>query len=408
MLKNKFFFGSIFLAITLVFFFFGYFYYKNLRGAWVAVKTPVANVSKLIAEEKTPLKLPPGFSLSIYAGGLKGPRAMVRDSRRNLLVSLSSDGKVVALVDNDADGKAEEIKTIISGLKNPHGLAFNCADDSNNPYPCKLYIAEENQVKMYDYDSKNLQVINGQKLIDLPSGGFHITRSLLLNGDTLYVAVGSSCNVCREKDSRRASILAIDLKTKQANPFAKGLRNSVFMAINPNDGKIWATDMGRDLLGDDLPPDEINILEKGKNYGWPVCYGQNIHDTEFDKNTYFRNPCQTPFETPAHIDIPAHSAPLGLAFVPKEGWPQDMQGDLLVAYHGSWNRSVPTGYKVVKYHLNKEGGVLSVENFLSGFLDERGNLYGRPVDILIESGGVVFVSDDKAGVVYRIILKNEK
>lgn len=403
-MKNRIFLVLVILFLAL-FLWLGYFYFTNLRGAWVAIKSPTVDVSALVSEEKTPLKLAPGFSLSIYASGLKGPRAMARDSRRSLLVSLPSDGRVVVLIDNNLDGQAEEIKTVIGGLKNPHGLAFNCVDDSNAEYPCKLYIAEEHQVKEYDYDGKNLQAINGQKLIDLPSGGFHITRSLLLNDNTLYVAVGSACNVCREKDSRRASILAINLKTKQVRPLAKGLRNSVFMTTNPADGKIWATDMGRDLLGDDLPPDEINILEEGKNYGWPICYGQNIHDAEFDKNTYFRNPCQTPFETPAHIDIPAHSAPLGLAFIPKEGWPQNMQGDLLVAYHGSWNRSVPTGYKVVKYHLDKDGKVLSVEDFLSRFLDERGNLYGRPVDILAEPGGVMFVSDDKAGVIYRIITK---
>ncbi len=402
MSKNKFFWILIILVIIGVIWL-SHFYILNLRGVWTALKKPTANITNLVAEDKTPLQLPPGFSLSIYASGLKGPRVIVRDSRRNLLVSLPADGKVVALVDADLDGKAEEIKTVIAGLKNPHGLAFACLDSSVDKFPCKLYIAEENQVKVYDYDGGKLQAINVHKIIELPTGGFHTTRSLLLVGDSLYISVGSSCNVCHEKDNERASVLVVDLKTNKVRPFVKGLRNSVFLSTNPSDGKIWATEMGRDLLGDDLPPDEINILEEGKNYGWPICYGQNIHDTDFDKNIYFRNPCQTPFETSAHIDIPAHSAPLGLAFIPREGWPQNFQGDLFVAYHGSWNRSVPTGYKIVKYHLNKDGKVSGVEDFLTGFLDNHGNLYGRPVDILVEPSGVMFVSDDKAGVIYKIM-----
>jgi len=149
--------------------------------------------------------------------------------------------------------------------------------------------------------------------------------------------------------------------------------------------------MGRDLLGDDMPPDEINIIEEGKNYGWPVCYGKNIHDTDFDHNTYVRNPCMEPFETPSHIDIPAHSAPLGLAFY---------KNDLLVAYHGSWNRSVPTGYKIVKMNLDANGNYLGQEDFISGWLQE-GNALGRPVDILADRGRI-FISDDKAGVIYLV------
>jgi len=381
------------------------FYILNLRGAWTAWKKPTGNTTNLIAENKTPLRLPPGFTLSVYASGLNGPRVMVRDSRRNILVSLPAEGKVVALVDKDLDGTAEVTKTVIEGLTKPHGLAFNCLDNSTDKFPCKLYIAEENQVAVYDYDDSKSQAINGQKLTDLPTGGFHTTRSLLLVEDILYVAVGSSCNVCREEDIQRASVLAIDLKTNKTRPFAKGLRNSVFLTANPVDGKIWATEMGRDMLGDDLPPDEINILEEGKNYGWPICYGNNIHDTDFDKNTYFRNPCQTPFETSSYIDVPAHSAPLGLTFIPKEGWPENFQGDLLVAYHGSWNRSEPTGYKIVKYDLDEDGKVLGTEDFLTGFLDEQGGLYGRPVDMFAEPSGVLFVSDDKAGVVYKIMSK---
>ena len=165
---------------------------------------------------------------------------------------------------------------------------------------------------------------------------------------------------------------------------------------------MWGTEMGRDLLGDDIPPDEINILEEGKNYGWPVCYGKNIHDGEFDKRVYFRNPCMEPFETSSFIDVPAHSAPLGLAFVPKDaGWPEGYEHDLLVSYHGSWNRSVPTGYKIVRHKFDAEGNYEGVEDFIYGWFDGK-NVYGRPVGLLFDKEGKLYISDDRAGVIYLV------
>ena len=168
------------------------------------------------------------------------------------------------------------------------------------------------------------------------------------------------------------------------------------MAIHPVTGEIWGTDMGRDLLGDDVPPDEVNIIREGGNYGWPICYGKNIHDADFDKNTYIRNPCMEPFEQPSQIDIPAHSAPLGIAFIPEEGWPEEYWHDILVAYHGSWNRSVPTGYKIVRID---EHGIAT--DFMTGFMD-GGEVLGRPVGLLVEPGGALYISDDRAGVIYKV------
>lgn len=283
-----------------------------------------------------PLKLPDGFSISIFAENLGAPRVMIF-GQPGLLVSIPSAGKVVLLRDKDGDGKAEEILEIANGLNRPHGLAERCGEEK-----CQLYIAESDQVAVYDYD-KNFKAINKKKLFDLPDGGRHFTRTIMFmpypNEDKLLVSVGSSCDTCREEDWRRASISVYDIKTEELKTFAFGLRNSVFMSIHPVNGDIWATEMGRDLLGDNIPPDEINIIKEGSNYGWPICYGENIHDNSFDKNTYTRNPCMEPFEIPSYIDIPAHSAPLGLAFFPEEGWPEEYWHNLLVAYHGSWNRT---------------------------------------------------------------------
>lgn len=227
------------------------------------------------------------------------------------------------------------------------------------------------------------------------------SRTLLSYGNSLLVSVGSSCNVCLENDQNRAKILEITKDTGEVEIFATGLRNAVFIAFHPTTKAIWATEMGRDLLGDNLPPDEINIIRKETNYGWPICYGKNIHDTAFDKNTYIRNPCMEPFETPSHIDIPAHSAPLGLAFIP-DSWPTEYHNDLLVAYHGSWNRSVPTGYKIVRMKLNVNGMYESTTDFITGWLDTDQKALGRPVDILFDASGIAYISDDKAGVVYKL------
>ncbi len=164
--------------------------------------------------------------------------------------------------------------------------------------------------------------------------------------------------------------------------------------------------MGRDNLGDDLPPDEINLVEYGKNYGWPICFGKNIHDTNFDKNTYIRNPCGEPDTIGSFIDLQAHSAPLGLSFVPQHIWPEEYDGDLLVAFHGSWNRSEPTGYKIVQIKFDTQGKFISTEDFITGWLAENVAL-GRPVDLKFHSGNL-YISDDRAGVIYVVRAITEK
>lgn len=390
------------------------FYWKNLRGIWPAIKSPSEDISKIIQEQPKggeatndtsfPLKLPPDFSISIFAENLENPRVMTYDYAGNIIVSIPSQGRVVALPDKNLNGIADEVVTVIEGLNRPHGLQTRCTEK------CEIFIAETDQVAVYDYDAEKLKALKKRKIIDLSSGGNHLTRTILFmpepNDHKLLISVGSSCDTCEEKDWRRGKILISNADGSDLKEFAKGLRNSVFMAIHPITGKVWATEMGRDFLGDDLPPDEINIIEEGKNYGWPICYGKNIHDTNFDKNIYIRNPCMEPFETSSHIDIPAHSAPLGLAFFPANSeWPQEYWNNLLVAYHGSWNRTEPTGYKIVRYKLDAEGNYLGEEDFISGWLQKDGTALGRPVDILIQPNGIIYISDDKAGVIYRVVYR---
>lgn len=349
--------------------------------------------------------VPEGYAVSIFADTVPGARVMTRDPAGLLVVSETSEDTIVGLPDQDGDGRADSTITILSGLNNPHGILFRCGGygpTDSVGIDCSLYVAETDALSEYRYDTKTRVASDPRIIGTLPSDGGHSTRSLALDpdGKRILVSVGSSCNVCNEENSDRASILAFDLKTREKTIFAKGLRNTVFMARNYITGELWGTDMGRDLLGDDTPPDEINILTEGKNYGWPTCYGDNVHDTDFDHNTYIRAPCSEPFETPAHILIPAHSAPLGIAFVPEEGWPEDVQNDVLVAYHGSWNRTEPAGYKVVLFDSEKPKS--KATDFMTGFITAEGSVIGRPAGLLAEPGGVLYVSDDRAGAIYRV------
>lgn len=360
------------------------------------------------SDEALPFTLPQEFAAYMFAENVPDARVMVRDPKGVLLVSETNQGKVVALPNLDADGKADRVVTILEGLRKPHGLLVLCGEtgfESIDQDNCSLIVAESHRVAAYRYDADTYSAVFEKVLVQLPDDGGHFTRTLILHPDNkrILVSVGSSCNVCTEKDERRAAILAVDPDKSGFEIFATGLRNTVFMTTHYVTGDIWGTDMGRDNLGDDLPPDEVNIIREGSNYGWPTCYGKNIHDTNFDKNTYIRNPCIEPLETPSYIDIPAHSAPLGIAFIPEEGWPEEWWYDALVAYHGSWNRSTPTGYKIVRFPLDTEGNPEGEPiDFMTGFRDENGQVLGRPVDILIEPGGIMYVSDDKAGRIYRV------
>jgi len=334
------------------------------------------------------LTLPSGFSISLFAQDLESPRDLIFDQNQTLLVSLPNEGKVIALPDKNKDGTADSEVTVISGLNRPHGLAFS---DSY------IYIAETDKVVRYSYNPIAFTATSPRKLFDLPAGGRHWSRSLLIHQGKLLTSVGSSCDVCRESDWRRAAILISELDGTGLKTFASGLRNSVFMTTHPQTGEVWATDMGRDMIGNNLPPDEVNIVKEGGNYGWPFCYGQSIRDTSFEKNQS-PNPCGSTVSS--RIDLQAHSAPLGLAFIPQT-WPEEFRGKLLVAFHGSWNRNPPTGYKIVIVDptINNPQS----NDFITGWLRSDSSSSGRPVDVEFSQSGALFVSDDKTGNIYLVI-----
>ncbi len=342
------------------------------------------------------LKAPPGFHIAVFSEALDNPRMMIFTPGGVLLVSESDEGKVVALPDPKNAGKAARTVTVLDGLNEPHGLAF---------YEGKLYVAENDKVRRYDWDEASLRATNPVKLTDLPSGGGHSTRSLLFHGGKMYVSAGSSCNVCFEKDPRRAAVMEFNPDGSGQRIFAKGLRNAVGLAVNPKTDTVWVTVNGRDWLGDDLPPETVYDLGRdgGVDGGWPYCYGDRVPDSNFTKAGDDR--CQNVIEP--KVQMQAHSAPLGLAFYEGPSFPAEYRNNLFVAFHGSWNRSVPTGYKVVRVKLDDKGQpVGGAEDFITGWLapgeTKKGRWMGRPVGIVFGSDGAMYLSDDAGGVIYRI------
>ncbi len=349
----------------------------------------------------TGLIIPEDFSIVTYANDLPSVRVLAFDDQGTLLASLMKEGKVVALPDENNDNRADDTEVLLEGLNEPHGLLVVCNPTQN---PCTLYVAETDALYAYPYTSGTREIGEPIRLVDLPDDGGHSTRTLHLHpdGTQILISVGSKCNACIEDDPRRATVMTYDIATGEIGTFASGLRNAVFMTTDPETGYIWGTDNGRDQLGDDIPPDEVNILSLGDNFGWPYCYGKNIPDV-----TQGASVVSCAESIPSHIDIQAHSAPLGLAFVPEEGWPEAMQNDLLVAYHGSWNRTIPTGYKVVRFDLSADSrnALGEPSEFLGGFIEEGASedtAIGRPVAVVALPGGVVYISDDARGMIYKM------
>jgi glucose/arabinose dehydrogenase len=339
-----------------------------------------------------PLKVSGDLNIGIFAKDLGAPRDLEFSPGGVLLASIPSEGKVVALPDKNNDGVADQVKEILVNLNKPHGLAF---------FENKLYVAEETRVAVYDWNEINLQPSNSAELFKLPAGGRHFSRTITFNSKgQLFVSIGSTCDVCIEKNGRLGTVVVYDSKDGSSRVFAFGLRNAVFITINPKTDEIWGTEMGRDFLGDNLPPDEINIIEDGQDYGWPFCYGNKIADTKFTEDRP-QGRVECPKTTPALFEIPAHSAPLGLTFITSKQFPNEWQEDLLVAYHGSWNSTKPVGYKVVR--MNVEGDkITSEEDFITGFLDGS-EAIARPVDLIFDKAGSLYLSDDKAGYIFKII-----
>jgi len=339
------------------------------------------------------LKLPEGFHIAVFATA-PNARMLVFSPGGVLLVTDMSDGKVLAFPDPKHSGKAERTVTVLDDLNAPHGIAFHNG---------KLYVAEINAARRYDWDEAQLKATNGQKVADLPgSGGGHSTRTIVFWNGKMYVAAGSSCNVCKEDDPRRAAVTEYNEDGSGQRRFASGLRNAVGLAVNPKTNTIWAVDNGRDWLGDNLPPEKVNDLgTNGGNFGWPYCYGDRVRDTTQSK-TYDCSKTIAP-----KVMMQAHSAPLNLIFYTANMFPAEYRNNVFITFHGSWNRSVATGYKVVRVKMDDKGQPQGPpQDFITGWLrpgeTRKGVWMGRPVGLAVGPEGALYVSDDSAGVVYRV------
>lgn len=340
------------------------------------------------------LHVPPGFHVSIFADSEASPRMLAFSPGGVLLTTAMDEGKVLAFPDPQHTGKAARNVTVLQGLNEPHGIAFHNG---------KLYIAAVDGVYRYDWDEANLRATDPQRIVDLSgTGGGHSTKTLIFWSGKMYVSSGSTCNVCVEKDPRRAVVMQFNEDGSGMKVFARGLRNAVGMAISPATNTIWVTDNGRDWLGNDLPPDEIYDLgQSGGDFGWPWCYGDRVPDLKFSKDS----PQRCSDVVVPKVNLQAHSAPLGLAFYDSDKFPPEYRGDLFVAFHGSWNRSVPTGYKVVRIHF-AEGRKPQVEDFVTGWMKPNASRasrpLGRPVGVVVGPDGALYISDDTSGAIYRV------
>jgi glucose/arabinose dehydrogenase len=336
------------------------------------------------------LQAPPGLHVQVYSGEVPLARVMVFTSAGDLIVSRTR-GNLVSLLERDADGdgRADGHRVLFDDLDGPHGLALHGG---------WLYVAERTAVGRAKFDAVAGRVTGSYEriLTGLTTDGFHQTKTIGFGPDGwLYLAQGSSCNVCIEKDPRRATMMRLRPDGSDAEVIATGLRNSVGFDWAPWDGGLYATDNGRDLLGDDLPPDELNRIEAGRFYGWPYVHGYGLPDPEFG-GRYTGDAAPT---NPVHGFRP-HNAPLGIHFVRTARLPAGFERAALVALHGSWNRKTPDGYKVVALRWREDGSI-DESDFLTGFLGPDG-IIGRPAFVTEGPDGAIYVSDDYAGVIYRV------
>ena len=337
------------------------------------------------------LEVPPGFKVSHFAQGVRRARAMALGPDGSVYVSQPGEGQIVRLVDGNGDGTADSQDVVLRGLNRPHGMAFRSG---------YLWIANTDGVVRVKLNAQGVPEGTPEAVNGYSGGGGHWTRSIVFGADgAMYVSIGSTCNVCEEKTEDRAAVMRYDADGKNGRLFARGLRNAVGMAVHPGTREIWVSQHERDNLKpdhQDLPAEEINILRDGGDYGWPYCHDDKVPSPEYPDAAR----CERTI-APA-LRMQAHSAPLGMSFLTDATqFPADYRGDLLLTFHGSWNRTEPTGAKVVRVRV-KDGKPVSYEDFITGWQGADGKRWGRPVDVLVLKDGSVLVSDDMAGAVYRV------
>ncbi|HET6545430.1 MAG TPA: PQQ-dependent sugar dehydrogenase [Rhodanobacteraceae bacterium] len=333
------------------------------------------------------LTLPPGFHIAVFSGQVLNARELALGAKGTVFVGSGDAGQVVALTDADHDGRAERVRVVASGLGYPIGVAFHDGD---------LYVSDISRILVLRDIEDHLDKPPEPEVVTdtLPGDTHHGGRFIAFGPDgRLYVPIGAPCNICDREGFAKLTSMKPDGSDRRDVAF--GIRNTVGFDWQPGSGQLWFTDNGRDLLGDDLPADELNRLSRsGENFGFPYCHQGDTLDPEFGKG---RN-CKD--YTPPVLKLGAHVAALGMRFYDGSMFPKDYRGAAIIAEHGSWNRSRKSGYRVMVVRLDGDR-VLSYRPLIEGFERDQ-QVSGRPVDVLVMPDGALLVSDDLAGAVYRV------
>jgi len=342
------------------------------------------------------LTLPEGYAIDIYATGVTNARQMTRSENGIIFVGSRDAGVVHAVIDKDGDGKADEVLEIARGLNMPSGLTIKEGD---------LYVAVVSQIVKYPNIEQTFRNLPAPEVVidGLPDKSHHGWKYIAFGPDGwLYLPVGAPCNICETNGGENfdnpefASILKYNLQTKERKWVAKGVRNSVGFDWHPQSKQMWFSDNGRDMLGDDIPPCEINRVDsEGAHYGYPYFHGGTVRDPEFGQG---KDPQD--YVQPAY-NLGAHVAPLGIHFYSGGMFADDAKDNLFVAEHGSWNRSKKSGYRVMMATV-QDNQVTAYQPFIAGWLNADESSWGRPVALLTLADGSMLVSDDFANVIYRV------
>jgi glucose/arabinose dehydrogenase len=345
-----------------------------------------------------PLTMPFGFTASVFASELGPASGLAYAPNGDLFVSVpweDREEQILVLPDRDGNGLADERRVFAEGadLHLPYGIRFH------GDY---IYIANTDRIIRYPYYAGELAVRDAPEVVvdNVPGLELHWARPIAFGPDErLYVGIGSSCNACIEADPLRSTVLRFLTGGSPGERVARGLRNPAGLAFHPVTGELWVTESGRDGLGDDLPPDELNQVVQGGDYGWPFCFGRQAPDPELSAD----DPARCAQTAPSALDLPAHVAVSGLTFYEGAQFPEDYLHDAFIAYHGSGGQTTPRGYKVVRVPFENGRPAGQPEDFVSGWL--RGDLqrWGRPVDVITAPDGALMISDDRAGIIYRVV-----
>jgi glucose/arabinose dehydrogenase len=396
---------------------------KDAPGVWrkiVAADIPAPGASPGQAISKmVPMPagtLPhvlPGFTITAIATGLTRPRVMRIAPNGDMFVGelgttrpagigigvMPNTGRLLVMRAGAAPGTPPAV--FADGLDRPFGIAFYPA----GPNPRYVYVGFTTQIVRFPYHVGDLKASGPpETIVSGITDGVHFTRDVLFSrdGKTLYVSIGSSTNVQDkgpEFEAGKANILAFNPDGSGRRVVAAGLRNPVQMALEPRTNALWTSVNERDLLGDNLPPDYVTHVREGAFYGWPYYYIGANPDSRAKGGAA---PVPADQVTIPDVLIQPHSAPLGIAFYTGRQFPAEYQGDLFVALHGSWNRAVRTGYKIVRLKLRNGVAIGEYEDFVTGFVAPNGDVWGRPVGLLVAADGALLMSDDGAGTIWRI------